>query len=150
MYNIHELINQLGARLNEEEQLEAMFILNNLYLTGYSDIWVCIALSRIMKKGDFNQWKYLLKFNDFINENDCLEKEFKRNSLKEKLRDLDRAIAYNKDIKITGEEIDYLNENLIYPSWDNDFNFNDYKDEIEYWYMKYYFLDFAPYYLKFE
>lgn len=150
MYNIHELINELGARLNEEEQLEAMFILNNLYLTGYSDIWVCIALSRIMKKGDFNQWKYLFKFNDFINENNRLEKEFKSNSLKEKLSDLDRAIAYNNAIKITGEEIDYLNENLIYPSWDNDFNFNDYKDEIEYWYMKYYFLDFAPYYLKFE
>ena len=150
MYNIHELINQLGARLDEEEQLEAMYILNNLYLSGYSDIWVCIALGRILNKGSFTQWKYLLNFDDFIRENNYLEKKFMSSTLKIKLDELDRAIAYNREIKITLEETDYLNDNLIYPSWNSDFDFNDYKDEIEYWYMKYVFIDFAPYLLKFE
>ena len=150
MYNIHELINQLGARLDEEEQLEAMYLLNNLYLSGYSDVWVCIALSRILTKGSFSQWKYLLNFDDFIRETNYLEKEFMNSTLKNKLDELDRAIAYNGEIKITLEETDYLNENLIFPSWNSDFDFNDYKEEIEYWYMKYVFIDFAPYLLKFE
>ena len=150
MYNIHELINEYGARLEEEERLEAMVILNNLYLSGYSDIWVCLALSRIINKGSFTQWKYLLNFDDFIRENNYLEKEFTSRTAKDKLNELDRAIAYNRDIKITSEEIDYLSDNLIYPSWNDEFEFNDFKDEIEYWYMKYVFIDFAPYLLKFE
>ncbi len=148
-YTIHELINELGAHLEETDRYDAMMIFNNLYLSGYSDLWICIALERILSKGKFNQWKYLLSFDDFIKENHYLEKEFTRTTLKEKVKELDRAIAFNRELEITDEEIDYLNEVLIYPSFDKDFNYEDYKDEIDYWYMKYYFSDSIYYTLKF-
>ena len=149
MNDMHELINELGARLDDYERYDAMMILNSLYQNGYSDLWICIALGRILEKGSFNQWKFLLYYDDFIKENDFLERYFLNISLKDKLKEIDCSIGFNKDIDIPDEEIDYLNENYIYPSWENELNYDDAKDEIEYYYSKYYFLDSIPHTLKY-
>lgn len=148
MNTIHELINELGARLNEEERYEAMLIFNNLYLNGFSDLWVCIALYRIIQKGTFNQWKYLLSYDDFLEENDYLEKEYMKLSLKEKIKELDLAIGYNKELKIDDEEVDYLNDYFIYPSMNNQID-EERAEEFDYYYLKYQFLDSIQYQLKY-
>lgn len=149
MKDIHELINELGINLDENERLDAMSILNNLFLNGTSDIWICIALGRILSKGNFNQWKFLLYYDDFIKETDYLENVFIKTSLKDMLKELDCAIGFNRDIDISEEEIEYLNENYIYPSWNNELNYDEFKDDIEYYFMKYHFIDSIPYTLKY-
>lgn len=148
MNTIHELINELGARLNEEERYEATIIFNNLYLNGFSDLWICIALYRIIQKGSFNQWKYLLSFDDFLEENDYLENEYMKLSLEDKIKDLDLALGYNKDLKITNEEVDYIYDYFIYPNSINDIE-EERKEEFDYYYLKYQFLDSIQYVLKY-
>lgn len=149
MYDIHALINEMGARLESDERYEAMVLLNNLYLQGVSDIWICIALWRVLEKGSFNQWKYLLQYDEFKKENDYLEKQFISIPENKKLEELDRAIGFNRDIDISEEEIEYLNENYIYPSWNNELYYEEAKEEIEYYFMKYHYLNSIPYTLKY-
>lgn len=149
MNDIHQLINELGAEIEDSDRYDAMMILNNLYQSGISDLWICIALGRILKKGSFYQWKYLLQYDEFVKENDYLEKVFLNTSLRDKLNEIDCAIGFNRDIDISDDEIDYLNENYIYPSLDNELDYEEVKEEIEYYYLKYYFIDSCPYTLKY-
>ena len=76
MKDIHSLINELGASLNENDKYEAMMILNNLYLSGYSDLFICIAFIRVLEREDFNKNRYLFSYEPFINEVNILKDKF--------------------------------------------------------------------------
>ena len=50
MKDIHDFINELGTRLEEKDKEEARMILNQLYLDGYDDLFICIALIRVLAR----------------------------------------------------------------------------------------------------
>ena len=148
MNTIHDMINELGARLDDDERLDAMMVYNDLYLNGRSELWICIALARILNLGRFVELKGLLFSDSFIDENTYLESEFNKTTLKSKLHEVDCSIAFNRTIDISDSEIDYINDILINPSFVDEFKYTDYKEEIEYCYLKYYFLESINYLLK--
>ena len=76
MKDIHSLINELGASLNENDKYEAMMILNNLYLSGYSDLFICIAFIRVLGRKEFNKNRYLFSYEPFISEVNALKDKF--------------------------------------------------------------------------
>lgn len=148
---VHDLINEYGARLDEYEKDDARMILNQLYLDGYDDYWICIALTRILDKGSFSQWKYLLKYDDFIKENDFFYNYEKDTSLTNMLNILGDFVAYSLISIPYKEENDimfmYNTLTCLNPTDD----INRYKNPIEYYYYKYYLSAENIYYtLKYE
>lgn len=130
MKDIHELINELGARLNEEEKYDAMMILNQMYLDGYDDVFICIALIKIVVRDDFERNKYLFAYQPFLDEVKTLRDKFKKVELLSKdfkicaiydssgdvLNDNDRALIEEygelcnmyEDEEVKNNYLDYL------------------------------------------
>lgn len=138
--SVHSYINELGSSLDELERDDARMILNDLYLNGRDDYWICFALIRIMGKGSFSKWKYLLYYDDFIKENDYLYKDYVSMSITEKENLLSEIYAYCSDTDAfknlspeEEEELDFIS-NLF--DCDEEY-LNQYKDTIEYYYFKY-------------
>ena len=93
MKDLHELINELGARLDEDEKEEAMMILNQLYLDGYDDLFICIALIRILAREDFYRNCYLFSYQPFIDEVNKLKIKFIK--VKDFRKDCDICAVYD-------------------------------------------------------
>ncbi len=136
MYSIHSLINELGARLDEEERIDAMMVLNNLFLRGYSDLWICIALIKIMVRQDYFRDKYLLSFESFIDEVSKLEKKF--NKLNDITKDTELSYFYDgSDRLLTVQDRAQIDE---YSELFNEFgSTEEVNDFLDYLYMKYIF-----------
>ena len=136
MKDLHSLINELGARLNEDDKVEAMMILNELYLTGYDDLWICIALIRVLARDDFKRNIYLFGYDDFIAEVNELKRKFSKT--KRLHKDFDICAIYDSSYDNLSEldraQIDEYSE-----------LFNETEDEevisnyLDYLYMKYCF-----------
>lgn len=137
MKDIHTLINELGARLNDEDRDEARIILNYLYLDGYDDLFICIALIKVLERGDFKRNKYLFSYQPFLNEINDLKNKFKNIS------------SFGKDIHINavyhsiGDTINDFDRAIIneyfelpFESKEDEVIVNNYAD---YLYMKYSF-----------
>lgn len=139
--NVFNYICELGAQLNDFERNDARMILNDLSLNGRDDYWICIAFIRILGKGSFSQWKYLLNYEPFIKENDWLYDTYEKKTLKEKIQDLDLYVGYGaKDVNFTDEESNDLT--ILYDiSTSNNVDLNDYKDFINYYFYKFYLTD---------
>ena len=76
MKDLHSLINELGARFNENDKEEAMMILNQMFLDGYDDLFICIALIRVLARNDFERNRYLFCYQPFIDEVNELKIKF--------------------------------------------------------------------------
>lgn len=134
MKDIHSLINELGASLNENDKYEAMLILNNLYLSGYSDLFICIAFIRVLEREDFNKNRYLFSYEPFINEVNALKEKFIKTNSTSK----DFAVCAFYDSSSANDTdralIDEYNE--LYNNSDDEESIQKYLD---YLYMKYCF-----------
>lgn len=138
---VHNFINELGAQLNEDEKDMARMILNDLFLNGRDDCWICIALIRILGKGSFSQWKYLLQYQPFIEENDWLYNEYLRIPLADRLKEIDLSIGFCEELFIDLDEEDENNvEVLAELSIDRNkvSNLDSYRDIIDYYFFKVY------------
>lgn len=140
---VHNYINELGAKLSNYERDDARLILNDLFLNGRDDYWICIAFIRILGKGSFSQWKYLLNYEPFIKETDAIYKYYIKDMKPyERLKELDNYCAFGwdserfKDISEDDDENLYI---LVNELLDEDKNtLNDYSDIIDYYFYKYY------------
>ena len=140
---IHNYINELGTKLSDYERDDARFILNYLYLNGRDDYWICIAFIRILGKGNFSQWKYLLNYDPFIKETDEIYRYYIKNMKPyERLKELDSYCGFGWDserFKDISEEDDdnlcILVNDLIDKDKDT---LNNYTDIIDYYFYKYY------------
>jgi len=134
MKDIHSLINELGTSLKEDDKYEAMMILNNLYLSGYSDLFICIAFIRVLEREDFNKNRYLFSYEPFIEEINILQDKFNKtnNSFKDSqvCAFYDSSSANDTDRAL----IDEYNE--LYNNSDDEEVIHNYLD---YLYMKYCF-----------
>lgn len=136
MKDLHSLINELGARLNEEDKEEAIMILNQLYLNGYDDLFICIALIRVLAREDFYRNSYLFSYQPFLDETNELKEKYKR--LNELHKDMQVYYVYNS----SGDTLRENDRALI-----DEYNelFNETDDEevkqnyLDYLYMKYCF-----------
>ena len=137
MKDIHSLINELGARLlNEEDKIEAMMILNQLYLDGYDDLFISIALISVLQREDFNRNRYLFSYQPFLDEINTLKRKYLK--IKDINKDLEICAVYNT----SGDVINEYDRALI-----DEYNelFNNSDDEevkhnyLDYLYMKYCF-----------
>lgn len=140
---VHNYINELGTKLNDNERDEARLMLNDLYLNGRDDYWICIAFKRILGKGSFSQWKYLLKYEPFIKENDSIYNEYVAEmSIHSRLKELDSYCGFCwdsicKDMSAEDEEnIEILSQLSI--GCDERHTLTNFKDIIEYYFFKYY------------
>ena len=93
MKDLHALINELGARLDEDEKEEAMMILNQLYIAGYDDLFICIALIRILAREDFYRNSYLFGYQPFLDEVNKLKIKFIK--VKDFRKDCDVCAVYD-------------------------------------------------------
>ena len=139
---VHNFINELGAQLNDFERNEARLILNDLYLNGRDDYWICIAFKRILGKGSFLQWKYLLNYEPFIKENDSIYNEYVTEmTLHKMLKELDCYCGFCWDsiCKDMSAEDDANIETLSQLSIGcEEYKLTNFKDIIEYYFFKYY------------
>ena len=134
--DLHTLINELGARLNDEDKLEAIMILNQLYLDGYDDLFISIALIRILAREDFDRNRYLFSYQPFIDEVNKLKFRFI------KVKDFSKDCAICAVYESSGDVLNNYDRALI-----DEYNelFNNSDDEevkqnyLDYLYMKYCF-----------
>ena len=136
MKDIHSLINELGTRLDEIDKVEAMMILNQLYLDGYDDIFICIALIKVLSKEDFNRNRYLFCYQPFIDEVNNLKIKFKKVS--DFTKDIEVCAVYNS----SGDILKDYDRALI-DEYNELFNNSDNEEGkqlfLDYLYMKYCF-----------
>ena len=138
MKTLHNLINEIGARaLTDEEKEDARMILNNLALCGYSDLWICIALIKILKNDSFNNYKYLLDYQPFIDEVNEEENKFNTISSTNKGIELSFVEDGNDDV-LNDTDLEQID---LYSDMFND---NLYQDEIDdyldYLYMRFVYM----------
>lgn len=136
MKDIHELINELGARLDEKQRYEAMMILNQMFLDGYDDLFICIALIKVLARDDFDRNRYLFSYQPFIDEITKLKIKYKK------------VNRVNKDFRIcavyesSGNVIND-NDRALIDEYNELFNNSDDEEAIQnyldYLYMKYCF-----------
>lgn len=136
MKDLHALINELGARLNEEDKEEAMMILNQMFLDGYDDLFIAIALIRVLAREDFSRNRYLFSYQPFIDEVNQLKIKFLKKT--DFNKDCEICAIYNSAGDILKENdralIDEYNE-LFNNSEDEEVKHN----YLDYLYMKYCF-----------
>jgi len=139
---VHNYINELGAQLSDFERDEARLILNDLFLSGRDDCWICIALIRILGKGSFTQWKYLLMYEPFIEETDIIYNLCKKTRVEKKLKELDFYCGYigEEYFKGLSEEDDNNLEILADMSISEDriSNYEPFKEVINYYFYRFY------------
>lgn len=136
MKDIHKLINELGARLDEKQRYEAMMLLNQMFLDGYDDLFICIALIRVLARDDFDRNRYLFSYQPFIDEVNQLKSKFK------KVNRLNKDFGICAVYESSGDVINDYDRALI-----DEYNelFNNSDDEevilnyLDYLYMKYCF-----------
>ena len=134
--DLHALINELGACLEDEDKIDAMIILNQLYLDGYDDLFICIALIRVLAREDFSRNRFLFGYQPFLDEVNKLKVKFR--NIKDVNKDLEICAVYNSSGDVLSAEdraqIDEYNE-LFNNSEDREI-LDSYLD---YLYMKYCF-----------
>ena len=134
MKDIHSLINELGASINEDDKYEAMMILNHLYLSGYSDLFICIALIKVLERKDFNRNRYLFNYEPFIDEVNNLKDIFIKTKSSTKDSEL---CAFYGSFSANDADIALIDEyNELYNNSDDEEVIQNYLD---YLYMKYCF-----------
>lgn len=145
---IKDYIYEQCAPLNTFEKDVARDVLNQLHNQGYSDAWIAIALYRILKKGNLSQWKYLLFYKPFIEENNrCLE-FWNDTSIESKKHDLEFCVLRRKDkcTNWTEEEWDYVEDFINYGyeideiTDDENIDLLKLEEFVDYVYIKYFFL----------
>lgn len=136
MKDIHELINELGARLDENQRYEAMMILNQMFLDGYDDLFICIALIKVLARGDFDRNRYLFSYQPFIDEINQLKIKYI------KVNRLNKDFAINAVYESSGYVINDSDRAQI-DEYSELFNNSDDEKEIQnyldYLYLKYCF-----------
>lgn len=134
MKDIHSLINELGASINEDDKYEAMMILNHLYLSGYSDLFICIALIKVLERKDFNRNRFLFSYEPFIDEVNNLKDKFIKT--KSSIKDSELCAFYGS-FSANDTDIALIDEyNELYNNSDDEEVIQNYLD---YLYMKYCF-----------
>lgn len=136
MKDLHELINEMGARLNESNRYDAMMILNQMYLDGFDDLFICIALIKVIVRDEFEKNKYLFSYQPFLDEVNALRDKFN----KVKILNKDFAICAVYDS--AGDVINDNDRALIdeYGEICNTYEDEDVKNNyLDYLYMKYCF-----------
>lgn len=136
MKDIHELINELGARLDEKQRYEAMMILNQMFLDGYDDLFICIALIRVLSRDDFNRNRYLFSYQPFIDETNQLKIKYKKVNRINK--DFGICAVYESSGNVIND-----NDRALIDEYNELFNNSDDEEAIlnylDYLYMKYCF-----------
>ena len=140
--SVHNYINELGAQLNNFEREDARIILNDLILSGRDDYWICIALIRILGKGNFSQWKYLLKYDPFIEETDIIYNLCKKTRVEKKLKELDFYSGYIGDEMFKGlSDEDNTNLEILADmaiSDDKISNYETFREIVDYYFFRFY------------
>lgn len=136
MKDIHALINELGARLSENEKEEAIMILNQMYLNGYDDLFICIALIRVLGRDDFIRNSYLFGYQPFLDEVEELKQAFL------KVKSLNKDFRVSAVYESTGDTLSEYDRTQIeeYGELFNNSDDEEVKNNyLDYLYMKYCF-----------
>ena len=136
MKDIHELINELGARLDEKQRYEAMMLLNQMFLDGYDDLFICIALIKVLARDDFDRNRYLFSYQPFLDEIAKLKIKY------EKVDRLNKDFGICAVYESSGNVISD-NDRALIDEYNELFNNSDDEESIQkyldYLYMKYCF-----------